>query len=50
VLLAAAGCGGGGATEGASAKLETLTSVDQFKRAFDADKGHARLVLLLSPT
>jgi hypothetical protein len=46
----ASGCGGGQATREGSAKLETLTSVDQFEHAFNDDRGHARLVLLLSPT
>ena len=49
VFLLAAGCGGGGSTEG-SGKLETIASVAQFQRAFDAEDGHARLVILLSPT
>jgi hypothetical protein len=49
VLVLAAGCGGHGSTSG-SGKLETISSVDQFERAFDDAKGHPRLVLLLSPT
>jgi hypothetical protein len=49
VLLGAAGCGGD-SSSGGSAKLETISSVAQFARAFDDGAGHARLVLLLSPT
>jgi hypothetical protein len=49
MLLVAAGCGGQG-SPGPSGKLETLSSVDRFARAFEDDAGHARLVLLLSPT
>jgi hypothetical protein len=54
ILLSAAlvlvgACGGSGSS-GGSGKLETLSSVGQFQRAFDAGAGHPRLVLLLSPT
>jgi hypothetical protein len=49
VLLVAAACGGDGSS-GASGKAEPISSVAQFARAFDHDTGHARLVLLLSPT
>jgi hypothetical protein len=49
VLVVAAGCGGHGSPSG-SGKLETISSVDQFGRAFNDDSGHPRLVLLLSPT
>jgi hypothetical protein len=49
LLVVAAGCGGGGSADG-SGKLETLSSVDRFERAFDGATGHPRLVLLLSPT
>jgi hypothetical protein len=45
----AAACGGQGPT-GGSGKLEPISSVHQFERAFDDDSGHPRLVLLLSPT
>ena len=48
-LLVGAGCGGHG-SPGGSGALETISSVDQFKREFDQGAGHARLVLLLSPT
>jgi hypothetical protein len=48
-LLIAAGCGSQRSPV-ASSRLETISSVDQFARAFDRDTGHARLVLLLSPT
>jgi hypothetical protein len=50
VLLVVAACGGGG-SPGGSARLETISSsVEPFRRAFDDGTGHARLVLLLSPT
>jgi hypothetical protein len=49
VLMVAAGCGGHGPEDG-SGKLETISSVAQFERAFDDDAGHPRIVLLLSPT
>jgi hypothetical protein len=49
VCLLAADCGGGGSS-GASGKLETLSSVAQFQKEFDAERGTARLVILLSPT
>jgi hypothetical protein len=49
VLVVAAGCGGHGSV-GGSGELETISSVDQFARAFDDATGHPRLVLLLSPT
>ena len=47
--LAAAGCSGSehGA---ASGRLTVLSGVAPVEEAFNADKGHARLVLLLSPT
>jgi hypothetical protein len=52
LLAVAAGCGGNGSSGGSGApgKLETLSSVDPFERAFDNTSGHPRLVLLLSPT
>jgi hypothetical protein len=49
VLVAAAGCGSHQSPSG-SGRLETISSVEQFARAFDDGAGHARLVLLLSPT
>jgi len=49
MLVAAAACGGHGSA-GGSAKLETISSVEQFAHAFDDGAGHARLVLVLSPT
>jgi hypothetical protein len=48
-LLVTASCGGSG-SPGGSGALTTISSVDQFKRAFDEGAGHPRLVLLLSPT
>ncbi len=35
---------------GADASLTDLSRVDQLQAAFDRDSGHARLILLLSPT
>jgi len=50
VLSVVAACGSGG-SPGGSAKLETISgSVEPFRQAFDQSSGHARLVLLLSPT
>jgi hypothetical protein len=49
VLMVAAGCGGHGSA-GGSGKLEPISNVDRLERAFDDESGHARLVLLLSPT
>jgi hypothetical protein len=49
VIAVAAGCGGHGSA-GGSGKLETISGVDQFDRAFNDGSGHPRLVLLLSPT
>jgi hypothetical protein len=49
VLLVAAGCGGQGSA-GESGKLDAISSVQQFANVFDDNAGHARLVLLLSPT
>ena len=43
------GCGGG-AGEAEQARVAVLSSVAPFEEAFEADEGHARLVLLLSPT
>jgi hypothetical protein len=47
-----AGCGGSsdGGSGDASGRLTVLSSSDPVAQAFNADKGHARLVLLLSPT
>ena len=44
-----AGCGSGGNGAG-SDRLTVLTDLASLSDAFDADRGHARLVLLLSPT
>jgi hypothetical protein len=50
-VLVAAGCGGSGGEQAAApARVADLTSVDQFRAAFDAAAGRPRLVLLLSPT
>jgi hypothetical protein len=49
LLMVAAGCGGQ-ESPSESGKLETISSVAQFERAFDDEAGHPRLVLLLSPT
>ncbi|HJU48104.1 MAG TPA: hypothetical protein VJ689_08230 [Gaiellaceae bacterium] len=55
-VLALAACGGGGqrdagSTAAASASdVRDLRSVDELRSAFTADRGHARLVLLISPT
>jgi hypothetical protein len=50
VLLLTVACGSHGSPSG-SGKLETIsTSIEPFKQAFDDSAGHARLVLLLSPT
>jgi Na+/serine symporter len=49
VVAVVAGCGGHGSV-GGSGKLEAISSVDQFGRAFNDRTGHPRLVLLLSPT
>jgi hypothetical protein len=49
VLLVATACGSRESSTG-SGQLETISSLDQFAGAFDDAGGHARLVLLLSPT
>jgi hypothetical protein len=50
VLLLVVACGSHGSPS-RSGKLETIsTSIEPFKQAFDDSTGHARLVLLLSPT
>jgi hypothetical protein len=49
VFAISSGCGGQASRSG-SDELETLSSIGQFQRAFDGDHGHARLVILLSPT
>ena len=35
---------------GPAAPVHQLTNIDQLKAQFDADQGHPRLILLLSPT
>jgi hypothetical protein len=53
LALVAAGCGGDdGESEAAagSGELQDVSSVGVVAKDFDADKGTARLVLLLSPT
>jgi hypothetical protein len=42
------GCGGGGSS--GSDRLTVLSSVSPVENAFNADRGHPRLVLILSPT
>jgi hypothetical protein len=48
--LVAAGCGSEGDNAGGSGRLTVLSNVAPVEEAFNADKGHARLVLILSPT
>jgi hypothetical protein len=49
--LVAAGCGGSGDEQAAApVRVADLTSLDQFRAAFDDAAGRPRLVLLLSPT
>ena len=58
--LAAAGCGGGEGDETGApatrsserddAQLTDLTSVEQLRSRFNADRGTPRLILLLAPT
>jgi len=45
-----AGCAGHGENTAGSGRLTVLSSVAPVEQAFNADKGHARLVLILSPT
>lgn len=49
VALVAVACGSD-RSGGGTAKLETISTVSQFQRAFNAERGTARLVVLLSPT
>jgi hypothetical protein len=51
VVATLTACGGGddGSSAG-SGRLVVLNDLAPVSEAFDADKGHARLVLLLSPT
>ena len=49
-VVGASCAGGDDGPAGASGELVTISSVQQVARAFDEDAGHARLVLLLSPT
>jgi hypothetical protein len=47
----AAGCAGAsGHDSGGSDKLVTISDVGQVGAAFNAERGHPRLLLLLSPT
>jgi hypothetical protein len=48
VVTALTACGGGSAA--GSDRLVVLNDVAPVSDAFEADKGHPRLVLLLSPT
>jgi hypothetical protein len=48
--LVAAGCGSEGNNAEGSGRLTVLSNVAPVEKAFNADKGHARLVLILSPT
>ena len=48
--LVAAGCSSGSEHGAASGRLTVLSGIAPVERTFNADKGHARLVLLLSPT
>ena len=51
VAAALSACGGSDETSSADfSRLVALHEVAPVSEAFDADKGHARLVLLLSPT
>jgi hypothetical protein len=51
VAIVVAGCGGGGDRDGGrSGRLTVLSNVAPVEDAFNADKGNARLVLILSPT
>ena len=51
VAAALSGCGGSDETSSAdSGRLVALHDVAPVSEAFDAGKGHTRLVLLLSPT
>ena len=53
VALVAAGCGGDDTDSEAAAgsdELQDVSSVGVVAKDFDADRGTARLVLILSPT
>lgn len=49
-ILGCPGCGGSDTDQNASAEPATITTAKPVADAFDADRGKARLVLLLSPT
>ncbi len=49
VVAVSVACGGGDESSGSS-RLVELSSTQPVAEAFNADKGHARLILLLSPT
>ena len=49
VVAVSVACGDGDESSGSS-RLVELSSIQPVAQAFNADKGHARLVLLLSPT
>lgn len=55
VAALGAGCSGGDSSPAAhdaaaAAKLTDIQSIDGFRRAFDADAGMPRVVLILAPT
>lgn len=50
LLTAALAAGCAGRSSDSSEKLVTINDVGQVGAAFNADRGHPRLLLLLSPT